>query len=87
MPSQLEKRKAKEKKTTDEPITANYTHKAFDVFFDETLKRYIKVTVEYDLVNGVGRVKSKDVVADSQPVAMLKMNHVFARKVFKLPEE
>lgn len=87
MPSQYEKRKAKTNENTsysDVEESRPLDKLAFDIIYDETVKKYIKVTVEYNLTSGKARVKETKPIADSQPVAIYKMGEIMNRKVLGL---
>lgn len=98
MASQFEKRKAKEE--NDKMIVeieeeaeqlaklqkrAVYDKLAYDVFFDDAQHKFVRVTIEYDLNLKIGKVKEVKPIADSQPVAVMKMSELMNRKVFGLP--
>lgn len=87
MSSQYEKRKAKEKKVLEPAREPTYDRVAFDVYKDEKTRKYMKVTLEYDLESGIGRVRDVKVIADSQPLAVMKMNESIARKIFNIKGE
>lgn len=93
MANNFEKRKAKEeaeaaaKEVAAKVVESVFDRIAYDVFFDEEKRKFVRVTLEYDLTTGIGRVKNLKEIADSQPVAIMKMGTAFNRKVFNLPPE
>lgn len=92
MSSQYEKRKAKAKEVKEDPTNIPsidtsivYDRTAYDIFWDDEQRKFVRVIVEYDLTLGLGRVKETKAIADSQPVAVYKMGEAINRKVFNLP--
>lgn len=92
MATMYEKRKAKENKTVEiiskdesTAVIPVYDRIAYDVFWNDAERKFIRVTIEYDLDNGTGRVKETKAIADSQPVAIYKMGEAINRKVLNLP--
>lgn len=93
MASQYEKRKAKVKEpVASEPerelvpaVMPDYNRTAYDVYWDDAERKFIRVIIEYDLTLGIGRVSNKKPIADSQPVAIYKMGEAMNRKVLNLP--
>jgi hypothetical protein len=90
MASQFEKRKAKASEPEKEIVKVDpvYDRTAYDVFWDDEQRKFVRVILEYDLLSGKGRVKETKAIADSQPVAIYKMGEAMNRKVLKLaPKE
>ena len=92
MSSQYEKRKAKINPAsvveTPTPVGEYPMDKiALDVFFDPATKKFMKVTLEYNLTSGKGRVSNCIAIADSQPVAIVKMGESINRKILNLPQK
>lgn len=92
MATQYEKRKQKVKEKTEgasqevvSPPEPNWTGEAFDVFFDEERKKFVRVKVQYDKDSGRAEVVALEDIADNQPVAIKKMTEIFSRKVLRLP--
>lgn len=84
MATQYEKRKIKTiKESDDEPV--NYDSIGYDIFYDDDIKKYVRVNIEYDSKTGAARVKDRKEIGDSQPVATRKMSELFTRKILKLP--
>jgi hypothetical protein len=87
MSSQYEKRKAKTSPAETEEISLPLDRTAYDVYFDTVTRKYIRITLEYNLTSGEGRVKEFKVIADSQPVAVVKIGETMNRKIFGLKEK
>lgn len=94
MSSQYEKRKNKDKKpeaTIEHPVEDAVnpepvlTAIAYDVFYDNEIRKYVRVSVSYDLASGMAKVTSTKEIADSQPVSINKMKELFAKKILKVP--
>lgn len=85
MASQFEKRKAKKEQVVITEVDPVFDKIAYDIFYDETEHKFVRVAIEYDLTLGVGRVKETKAIADSQPVAIYKIGVLMNRKIFNLP--
>lgn len=89
MSSQYEKRKAKGKEEPERELVPavmpDYNRTAYDVYWDDTERKFMRVIIEYDLTLGIGRVRNKTAIADSQPVAIYKMGEAINRKILNLP--
>lgn len=87
MASQYEKRKAKEKDEALQPDIESLPldRTAYDVYWDDEQRKFVRVILEYNLTSRQGRVKETKAIADSQPVAIYKMGEAMNRKVLKLP--
>jgi hypothetical protein len=88
--SQFEKRKAARAvvdagEGSDGPTEAVYTHLGYDVLFDPKKRKYVRINLEYNLTTGQARVKDTKDIADSQPVATMKMTELFTRKILGIP--
>lgn len=91
MASQYEKRKVKDAVIetpalpVEEPVTYNAT--SYDVYFDESIKKFIRVEVEYNRLTGAARLKESKPIADSLPVATRKMGELFNRILLKIQHD
>lgn len=89
MSNQYEKRKAKatvqDLERAVEYAEMKFERTSYDVFYDPTKRKYVRIAVEYDLETKVARVKEIKQLADSQPMAIKKMVELFTAKIFKLP--
>lgn len=86
MASQYEKRKAKTivrdtGEGAEKPEDIVWTGQAFDIVFDREARRYMKVTVNYNAETNQAEVLEVKSVADSQPVAVQKMQELFTKKI------
>lgn len=93
MASQYEKRKAKAIKESVSQIAEaveavpNFDRQAYDVFYDNTTRSYIRVMIDYDSVTGAAKVRETKKLSDSQPLAIQKMNEMFVRKILGIGEK
>jgi hypothetical protein len=87
--SQYDKRKAKvaSVEAIEEPPeeVIVYDRTAHDVLFDPKKRKYVRVNLEYNLTTGQARVKDTKDIADSQPVATMKITELFTRKILGIP--
>ena len=60
---------------------------AYNIFYDSSIKKYRQVTIEYDITTEYSKIVKVENIADSQPVALHKMNKLFALKIIKGEEK
>lgn len=86
MSSQFTKRKLKNKLKDLEIIEegSNMDGEAVDIYYDDELRKFIQVVIAYDLETGYTKIKSKEAIADSQPVAIHKIQKHFVDKILFL---
>lgn len=61
-------------------------HKAHNVYLDKATKKYMLVTIEYDIRTGYCKVVSSEPLADDIGVAMYKLSNKFSLKLFRQEE-
>lgn len=64
----------------------NY-HKAVNAYYDKQLKKYMKITIEYDVKTGYAKIVGNEPFADDVAVASAKLGRELALKLFKKEEE
>ena len=69
----------KEPKEVKEEVVLN--KEAYDVYLDEATRKYVRVTVKYNVETGEAKVSAVEAIADSQPVAIYKIHETLSRKV------
>lgn len=70
------------------PVSAserNFT--ALGVYWDDTQKIYLKVTIDYNPISGYSKVVSTEKIADSPSTAIYKLNTAFSMKILKREEK
>lgn len=84
MASNYEKRKAKEVELDKEEKTLPYDRLAYDIYWNDEQRKFVRVTVEYNLTSCKGNVKETKAIADSQPMAIYKIGETMNRKILGL---
>ena len=88
-PEQVETTEAvveQEKTNQVDEVSSLILHKAHNVYLDKKLKKYMLVTLEYDIRTGFCRVVGSEPVADDIGVAIYKLNNKFSLKLFRQEE-
>lgn len=62
-------------------------HKAYNVYFKTSIKKWMLVTIEYHLPSGRCAVVSEEEFSDSVPVAVKRIGDIIALKAFKQTEK
>lgn len=68
-----------------EKVTTKY-HQALNTFYNDKLKKYMLVQIEYDIETNYCRIVSCTEFADSQPTAIYKLQKLFNLKILKREE-
>jgi hypothetical protein len=62
-------------------------HRAHNLYRNKTTKKYMLVTIEYDLASGYSKIVSEEPVADDIGVGLMKIENIFRLKVFRQEED
>lgn len=86
MSSQFEKRKIKNKIKDIEDVQSlvEFDGEALDIIYDNEQHKFIQIVVLYNLETGLAKVSKVEAVADSQPVAIHKIQKHFVDKILFL---
>lgn len=67
-----------------EPVTKTMiTHKAMNAFYDSKLKKFMLVTIDYDVESGYSKIVEVKPFADDAAVAAGKLTDIITLKLFR----
>lgn len=61
-------------------------HIGYNVYWDDTLKKYCMVTIEYNIPKNVANIIKTEELADNSAVALHKLNAIISLKLLKKTE-
>lgn len=70
----------------EEPKQEQKLFEAIGVYYDQTIKKYMKIVINYDPQSDYTKLISKDEMCDSQAVAVVRVGQLFSYKLAKRTE-
>lgn len=75
------------KKDEVQTVNSKVYHKAYNIFYDASQRKFIQVTLEYDLATGYSKIVETKPIADNQAVAIYKIQNIITLKILRQEEK